>query len=69
MNISDPPASVSPCAKGPQEAPEKCSPVRKIFYLSWLSLMGLMALLIRQRYELEAARGEAEVLAREVEAA
>src|SRR5205807_6263173 len=33
MNISDPPASVSPCAKGPQEAPEKCSPVRKIFYL------------------------------------
>ena len=43
--------------------------MRKVFYLSWLSLMGLMALLIRQRYELEAARGEAEVLARELEAA
>jgi heme exporter protein C len=43
--------------------------MRKIFYLSWLSLMALMALLIRQRYELEAARGEAQVLAREAEAA
>jgi len=43
--------------------------MRKVFYLSWLSLMCLMALLIRQRYELEAARGEAEVLAREAEAA
>jgi heme exporter protein C len=43
--------------------------MRKVFYLSWVSLMCLMALLIRQRYELEAARGEAEVLAREAEAA
>ena len=43
--------------------------MRKVFYLSWLSLMCLMALLIRQRYELEAARGEGEVLAREAEAA
>jgi len=43
--------------------------MRKIFYLSWLSLMALMALLIRQRYELEQARAEAQVLARELEAA
>ena len=43
--------------------------MRKVFYLSWLSLTALMALLIRQRYELEQARGEAEVLARELEAA
>jgi len=43
--------------------------MRKVFYLSWLSLMCLMALLIRQRYELESARGEAEMLAREAEAA
>jgi heme exporter protein C len=43
--------------------------MREVFYLSWFSLTALMALLIRQRYELEQARGEAEVLAREVEAA
>lgn len=43
--------------------------MRKIFYLSWLSLTALMILLIRQRYELEAARGEAQILAQEVETA
>jgi heme exporter protein C len=43
--------------------------MRKVFYLSWFSLTALMALLIRQRYELEQARGEAEVLARELEGA
>ena len=43
--------------------------MRKVFYLSWLSLMALMALLIRQRYELEEARAEAQVLARELEVA
>ena len=43
--------------------------MRKVFYLSWLSLMALMALLIRQRYELEAARAEAQDLARELEVA
>ena len=43
--------------------------MRKVFYLSWLSLMALMALLIRQRYELEQARGEAQVLANQMEAA
>jgi heme exporter protein C len=43
--------------------------MRKVFYLSWLSLLCLMALLIRQRYELEAARADAEFLKREWEAA
>ena len=43
--------------------------MRKIFDLSWLSWTALMILLIRQRYELEAARGEAQILAQEVETA
>ena len=43
--------------------------MRKIFYLSWLSLTALMILLIRQRYELEQVRTEAQTLAREAEAA
>jgi heme exporter protein C len=43
--------------------------MRKVFYLSWVSLMCLMALLIRQRYELEAARSDAEFLKRELETA
>ena len=43
--------------------------MRKVFYLSWVSLMLLMALLILQRYELEEARSEAQALALEAEAA
>jgi heme exporter protein C len=43
--------------------------MRKVFYLSWLSLTFLMALLIRQRYELERARAEADLVKRELEAA
>jgi heme exporter protein C len=43
--------------------------MRKVFYLSWLSLMLLMALLIRQRYELERTRSEAQALLQEAEAA
>ncbi|HEY4818771.1 MAG TPA: hypothetical protein VIH67_15190, partial [Candidatus Acidoferrum sp.] len=43
--------------------------MRKVFYLSWLSLTALMILLIRQRYELEATRAEAQTLAQEAEAA
>ena len=43
--------------------------MRKVFYLSWLSLTALMALLIRQRYELERARADMETLERELEAA
>jgi len=42
--------------------------MRKIFYLSWLSLTALMILLIRQRYELEEVRAEAQILAQEAEA-
>jgi len=42
--------------------------MRKIFYLSWLSLTALMILLIRQRYELEQVRAEAQTLAQEAEA-
>ena len=43
--------------------------MRKVFYLSWLSLTALMALLIRQRYELEQARAEVQTLEHELEAA
>jgi heme exporter protein C len=43
--------------------------MRKVFYLSWASLMCLMVLLIRQRYELEEARAEADLVKRELEAA
>jgi hypothetical protein len=43
--------------------------MRTIFYLSWLSLTALMILLIRQRYELEEVRAEAQILEREAEAA
>ena len=43
--------------------------MRKIFDLSWLSLTALMILLIRQRYELESARAEAQTLAQELETA
>jgi heme exporter protein C len=42
--------------------------MRKVFYLSWLSLMCLMAQLIRQRYELEASREELRALEQELEA-
>jgi heme exporter protein C len=43
--------------------------MRKVFYLSWVSLTALMALLIRQRYELEQARAEVQTLEHELEAA
>jgi heme exporter protein C len=42
--------------------------MRKVFYLSWLSLTCLMALLIRQRYELEQSREELRALEQELEA-
>jgi heme exporter protein C len=42
--------------------------MRKVFYLSWLSLTCLMALLIRQRYELEESRNELQMLEQELEA-
>lgn len=43
--------------------------MRKVFYLSWFSLTCLMALLIQQRYRLEQAREEVEIVKRELEAA
>jgi len=43
--------------------------MRKVFYLSWFSLTCLMALLIRQRYQLEKSREDVEVLKRELESA
>lgn len=42
--------------------------MRKVFYFSWLSLTCLMALLIRQRYELEASREELRAIEQELEA-
>jgi len=42
--------------------------MRKVFYLAWLSLTCLMALLIRQRYELESSREELRMLEQELEA-
>jgi heme exporter protein C len=42
--------------------------MRKVFYLSWLSLTCLMVLLIRQRYELESSREELRALEQELEA-
>jgi heme exporter protein C len=41
--------------------------MRKVFYLSWFTLMCLMALLIRQRYELERTREDVETLKQQVE--
>ena len=43
--------------------------MRKVFYLSWFSLTCLMALLIRQRYQLERIRDDVETLRRELESA
>ncbi|HKV48096.1 MAG TPA: cytochrome c biogenesis protein CcsA [Candidatus Acidoferrales bacterium] len=42
--------------------------MRKVFYLSWLSLTLLMVLLIRKRYELEELRFEVQTLEQEAEA-
>jgi heme exporter protein C len=36
--------------------------MRKVFYLCWLALTGVMVILIRQRYQLERARNEVEEL-------
>lgn len=41
--------------------------MRKVFYLSWFTLMCLMAVLIRQRYELEKTREDVENLKRQLE--
>jgi heme exporter protein C len=41
--------------------------MRKVFYLCWLALTGVMVILIRQRYQLERARNEVEELRIEAE--
>lgn len=41
----------------------------KVLLLTWLAMLGLMTLLLRQRYRLEAMRAELEMVRREAEAA
>jgi heme exporter protein C len=41
----------------------------KVLFFSWFALLGLMTLLLRQRYRLEAMRGDLEIIQRESEAA
>lgn len=41
----------------------------KVLFFTWLAMLGLMTLLLRQRYRLEAMRGDLEIIQRELEAA
>ena len=41
----------------------------KVLIFSWLAMLALMTLLLRQRYKLEAMRSELDTLQREMEAA
>jgi len=41
----------------------------RVLLFSWLAMLGLMTLLLRQRYRLEAMRGDLEIIQRELEAA
>ena len=41
--------------------------MRSVLLFCWLAMMALMALLMRQRYQLEAMRGEVELIQREAE--
>ena len=41
----------------------------KVLFFTWLAMLGLMTLLLRQRYRLEAMRGDLEIIQREWEAA
>lgn len=41
----------------------------KVLFFSWLAMLALMTLLIRQRYRLEALRGDVETMQHELEAA
>lgn len=41
----------------------------KVLFFSWFAMLGLMTLLLRQRYRLEAMRGDLEIIQRESEAA
>src|SRR6267143_5761831 len=40
----------------------------KVLFFTWLAMLGLMTLLLRQRYRLEAMRGDIEIIQRELEA-
>ena len=42
--------------------------MRAVLFFCWIAMLGLMALLLRQRYQLEALRGEFDVIRRESEA-
>jgi heme exporter protein C len=42
--------------------------MRTVLFFCWIAMLGLMALLLRQRYQLEALRGEFDVVRRESEA-
>jgi len=39
-----------------------------VLFFCWIAMLGLMALLLRQRYQLEALRAEFDVVRRESEA-
>src|SRR3984893_16911120 len=41
----------------------------KVLFFTWFAMLGLMTLLLRQRYRLEAMRGDLEIIQRESEAA
>src|SRR5256885_12361656 len=41
----------------------------RVLFFTWLAMLGLMTLLLRQRYRLEAMRGDLEIIQRELEAA
>ncbi len=41
----------------------------RVLFLSWFAMLGLMTLLLRQRYRLESMRGDIETIQRELEAA
>jgi len=41
----------------------------KVLFFSWFAMLGLMTLLLRQRYRLESMRGDIETIQRELEAA
>jgi hypothetical protein len=41
----------------------------KVLFFTWFAMLGLMTLLLRQRYRLEAMRGDLEIVQRELEAA
>src|SRR6202045_2733035 len=42
-------------------------PMYKVLFFSWFAMLGLMTLLLRQRYKLEAMRGDVEIVQRGME--